>query len=372
MHTVGLVPVHPASEGISRSTAAQLVWDHVPHRFDVIEPLPARLRVAERLADRPAAIAAAHFPDREEDERGARRRLAFEELFLLQLAVAGRRRARARAAAPGRSRRAASWSTAGAGRCRSRSPATSGGATDRRRPREGPPDAAAADGRGGGGQDRGGAAAMLRARGERRARRRSWRPPRRSPSSTTARSTGCSAARCRRAAHRLDARRAAPRAARPPRVRRAALVVGTHALIEDRWRSATWRSWSWTSSTASASASGRRSTPRRPTPRSHALHMTATPIPRTLPRTAYGDLDATVLRELPAWTPPGGDLRGRRCARPRACVRARCARGDRTGQAVLRGLPRWWRNPEALRGPARRRWSSSACAPPSSATCACS
>ena len=55
-----------------------------------------RRACASRRACRsgPAVLDAVHFPESEDDEQGARRRLAFEELFLLQLAVAGRRRAR--------------------------------------------------------------------------------------------------------------------------------------------------------------------------------------------------------------------------------------------------------------------------------------
>ena len=94
VHTLGLVPVHPATQGVSPARLRQLVSEARSRMLAVVEPLPARLRVEEQLAERPAAIEAVHFPVSEEDERDARRRLAFEELFLLQLAVAGRRRAR--------------------------------------------------------------------------------------------------------------------------------------------------------------------------------------------------------------------------------------------------------------------------------------
>ena len=125
VHTVGLVPVHPATQGISRATLRRLVWDDYGLIRHAIEPLPAALRVAEGLADRPAALAGAHFPDSEEEESAARRRLAFDELFLLQLAVAGRQaRARLRTARRPPCRETARWWTRGAARSRSSSPAT--------------------------------------------------------------------------------------------------------------------------------------------------------------------------------------------------------------------------------------------------------
>ncbi len=94
VHTLGLVPVYPASQGITPERLRTLTWDAYERIVDVVEPLPGRLRAAERLAERPAALAAAHFPDRPEDPDEARHRLAFEELFLLELALAGRKRAR--------------------------------------------------------------------------------------------------------------------------------------------------------------------------------------------------------------------------------------------------------------------------------------
>ena len=81
---------------------------------DVVEPLPGRLRAAERLPDRSAAVAAAHFGDAE----GGRRRLAFDELLLVQLAYLRRRAARREVAhAAGARRRALADQPLAGGRC---------------------------------------------------------------------------------------------------------------------------------------------------------------------------------------------------------------------------------------------------------------
>ena len=85
---------YPAAEGLSSTQILALVREHAAAIADLLEPLPSRLRTTERLPDRPGALAASHFPATDSDQARARRRLAFDELLLVQLALLRRRRRR--------------------------------------------------------------------------------------------------------------------------------------------------------------------------------------------------------------------------------------------------------------------------------------
>jgi ATP-dependent DNA helicase RecG len=93
LHTVGIVPVYDATSTLPSRLLHGIVAEHL-HRLDAEpEPLPAALRVARNLPLRRDALAALHAPRDEDEPRVARRRLAYEELLLLQLALLRRRRA---------------------------------------------------------------------------------------------------------------------------------------------------------------------------------------------------------------------------------------------------------------------------------------
>ncbi len=75
------VAQYPATKGITSTQLLAMAQEHRSASADAVDPLPAALRLTERLPDAPAAFAAAHFGDREP----GRRRLAFDELLLDQL-----------------------------------------------------------------------------------------------------------------------------------------------------------------------------------------------------------------------------------------------------------------------------------------------
>jgi ATP-dependent DNA helicase RecG len=86
---------YPASEGVTSTQILTLVQGARHSLGDVTEALSAATRVTEGLPDRPGALAAMHFPRSSEDLELGRRRLAFEEMLLTQLLFL-RRRARRR------------------------------------------------------------------------------------------------------------------------------------------------------------------------------------------------------------------------------------------------------------------------------------
>ncbi len=93
VHTGRLVPVYPLVEGIYQRTVRRLVKQALDVGIaQVVEFLPQELRHRTGLMGLRNALAQAHYPDSQADWNIARRRLAFDELLLLQLAVLMRKR----------------------------------------------------------------------------------------------------------------------------------------------------------------------------------------------------------------------------------------------------------------------------------------
>jgi len=92
VHTGRITPVHRAAEGISPRTIRELVWRALEQLPPLPDPIPQDVRAAEALTDRDQALRWIHFPDDQRELETARERLKFDELFTLELGVGFRRR----------------------------------------------------------------------------------------------------------------------------------------------------------------------------------------------------------------------------------------------------------------------------------------
>jgi len=90
-----IVPIYPLTEGIRQKRMRQIIWNAVQYAHLAPEILPRSVR--ERLGLMPIqhALQQIHFPDSEQAIDPARQRLVFEEFFLMQLGV-GMQRQRTR------------------------------------------------------------------------------------------------------------------------------------------------------------------------------------------------------------------------------------------------------------------------------------
>jgi ATP-dependent DNA helicase RecG len=297
--------VYPATEGLSSTQILELARRHRAAVRHVVEPLPARLRVAERLPDRAAALDAAHFGDAE----GGRRRLAFDELLLTQLALLRRRALRAEAtrAEPLGDPRSLTetWLADTLPFAPTDDQAAAIAAVDADLARDRPMQRLLMGEVGSGktvvalyamlrAVEHGGQAALM-APTETLAEQHFATLQTLLPDAMVSAALLTGATPARRRADVL-AKLASGELQ---------LLVGTHALIEDpvefdRLAVAV------VDEQHRFGVRQRRALDRKgPGDASpHVLHMTATPIPRTLALTAYGDLDVTVLRHLPAGRRP--------------------------------------------------------------------
>jgi ATP-dependent DNA helicase RecG len=95
-----VTPVYPASEMIASKRIRDLIALVLPLAYDVADPLPAGLRAASGLPLKRDALRVLHEPDSPGQAESGRRRLALEELLVLQLGLARRRSASEESAAP--------------------------------------------------------------------------------------------------------------------------------------------------------------------------------------------------------------------------------------------------------------------------------
>jgi len=92
LHMGRVVPMYPLTAEISQRWMRTIMHEAVvQYRFHLSDPIPEHLQVSYHLMPLQEAVKALHFPESLEEAEKARRRLAFNEFFLFGLSIAYRR-----------------------------------------------------------------------------------------------------------------------------------------------------------------------------------------------------------------------------------------------------------------------------------------
>jgi ATP-dependent DNA helicase RecG len=86
-----IIPIYPATADLSSDQLRKLMWDTFKSVGAVLDPVPPNLTRPQGLMGRGDALRLYHFPDTRDEVTQARRRLVFDEVFTLQLGLVYRK-----------------------------------------------------------------------------------------------------------------------------------------------------------------------------------------------------------------------------------------------------------------------------------------
>ena len=87
-----IIPIYPATAELTSDGLRKLMWEALQRHEQILDPLPETLFRSLGLMSRSDAVRLIHFPDSKQDVLQARRRIVFDEVFTLQLGLVYRKR----------------------------------------------------------------------------------------------------------------------------------------------------------------------------------------------------------------------------------------------------------------------------------------
>ena len=87
-----IIPIYPATADLSSDGLRKLMWETFQSAGPIMDPVPRALTRKLGLLERGDALRLIHFPDVKDEVIQARRRLVFDEVFTLQLGLVYRKR----------------------------------------------------------------------------------------------------------------------------------------------------------------------------------------------------------------------------------------------------------------------------------------